>query len=206
MTDKQPKLNINRAIVWSCFVVVVILTGVLVMYSLRRPTSSPYYADHRRLVDVIAALQAMGAYDQATLFTTDWRVRLGPPVSTSDWSVVFREHPEFFRVGNDTSKGGQEYAVLRWRHAYDRNYDPVQKRDLSVKERARLSPKQERSLTRKPLTPAEIQTLLTTAVELHVRALAHVQENRWITPLLFGLLGAILGVLGMALGSSHVAA
>ncbi len=191
MTDKELKRRSSRVIVWICLVFVVIL----VAYSLRRPAPSPYYADHRRLADVIAALQAMGVYHKATLFTTDWAKRLGPPVSTDDWSVVFREHPEFFRVGKDVSKNGQEYAVLRWRHAYDQNYDPDQKRELTVQERAQLSLERQQSLTGKPLEPSEIQTLLSTAIELHVRALAHAQENRWLTPMLFGLLGTILGLL-----------
>jgi hypothetical protein len=32
-----------------------------------------------------------------------------------------------------------------------------------------------------------------TAIELHSREVAHQQERRWLTPLLFGLLGIVLG-------------
>jgi hypothetical protein len=88
-----------------------------------------------------------------------------------------------------------EYALLRWRHAYDHTYDPEKERELSIWERGQLPVDEKRHLTAKPLLSDQIGVLINTAIELHVRALAHEQENRWLTPLLFGLLGVVLGAV-----------
>jgi hypothetical protein len=182
--------------VWAVVLTAAIAVGLFQQRQgfMARPETSPYYSDHRRLADVIAALQAMGAYDKGSLFVSDWATRLGPAVSAENWSIVFREHPEFFRLGID-AKEGQEYASLRWRHAQDKSYHPVERRELSAAERAQLAPDEQSRLTTKPLEPPEIHTLITTAIELHVRAIAHAQEHRWLTPLLFALLGTIVGAL-----------
>jgi hypothetical protein len=155
---------------------------------------SPYYENPRRLADVIAALQAMANYDKASLAVTDWGNRLGDPASAPDWKTIFADHPEFFRVGTNPTDSSQ-YALLRWRHAYDRTYDPIAKRELSLAERQALDEAGQRRLTGKPLAADQLEALMKTAVELHTRAIAHAQENRWLTPLLFGLLGTILGAL-----------
>jgi hypothetical protein len=159
-----------------------------------RRFASPYHADFRRLTDVIAALQAMGAYRKASLPIEEWKRRLKDPSSASDWKTVFSEHPEFFVVGEDPRTHGH-YALLRWRHSNDRVFDPEAQRELSAIERGNLKPDELERLTAKPLAAEEIQTLLETAIELHVRAIAHAEEHRWLTPLLFTLLGAIIGAL-----------
>ncbi len=41
----------------------------------------------------------------------------------------------------------------------------------------------------------QIEALMKTAIELHSREVAHQQERRWLTPLLFALLGIILGAV-----------
>jgi len=47
----------------------------------------------------------------------------------------------------------------------------------------------------------QVETLIKTAIELHSRAIAHEQEKRWLIPLLFALLGIVLGaILTAAIG------
>ncbi|RIH89095.1 hypothetical protein [Calidithermus roseus] len=50
-------------------------------------------------------------------------------------------------------------------------------------------------MTRRPLSPDEIATLTKTAIDLHARSIAHVQERRWLIPLLWSLLGTIVGIV-----------
>lgn len=52
-------------------------------------------------------------------------------------------------------------------------------------------------LTRRPLSADEIGKLMTTAMELHTRALSLLQESRWWVPIVSSLVGGIIGaVLG----------
>jgi hypothetical protein len=48
------------------------------------------------------------------------------------------------------------------------------------------------------LTPADIKTLIDTAINLHSRSIERLRESRWWVPLLSsavgGLIGAVLGV------------
>ena len=57
----------------------------------------------------------------------------------------------------------------------------------------------DKRIVRKPLSPEQIQTLMTAAIELHDRAIARKVEARWryslLVPALSGLFGALLGVL-----------
>ena len=149
---------------------------------------SPYLDNDWRLADVIAAIQVMGAYPWASRNLERWAEKLGKPLSADDWSIVFREHPEFFRLHDN-------WASLRWRHGYDRTYDPEKGRELTENERDALDPDARGALTRKPLSAEQIEALMKTSVELHNRAIAHAQEKRWLTPLLFGLLGVIVGAI-----------
>jgi hypothetical protein len=154
-----------------------------------KPIKSPYLRNGWRLADVIAALQVMGSQTISSRLVSKWEEKLGQPVSAPSWDIIFREHPEFFRL-TDTN-----YASLRWRHGLDRIYDPDQKRELSNQEIQALSEQQQDQLSRKPLDASQIESLMKTAVELHSRGIAFEQEKRWLTPLLFGLFGVIVGAV-----------
>lgn len=147
---------------------------------------SPYLENDWRLADVIAAIQVMGAYPWASRKVDRWSHKLGKPLSAEDWSTVFSEHPEFFRLN-------EGWASLRWRHGYDRTYDPEKGKELTDAERDALDQTERGSLTRRPLSAEQIEALMKTSVELHSRAIAHAQEKRWLTPLLFALLGVVVG-------------
>lgn len=142
------------------------------------------------MADVIAAIQAMGSYPWATRKVDKWAKGLGEPISASDWSEVFLDHPEFFRLSNGT------WATLRWRHAYDHSYDPDRCENLSAIELKGISVNDRRDkLTKRPLEADQIEALMKTAVELHTRAIAQSQELRWWIPTVAGLVGVLIGLL-----------
>ncbi len=101
---------------------------------------------------------------------------------------IFADHPEFFRING-------EWISLRMRHGSERTFSPTLGRDLGKPEVDALSDEDRGNLTRKPLSPEQIETLMKTAIELHARGVAHQQERRWLTPLLFALLGTIVGAV-----------
>lgn len=153
---------------------------------------SPYLRDWR-LADVIAAITLMGTYPYASLPWQDWADRLGPPKSAPDWRTVFGEHPEFFRLSAEEA----EWASLRLRFGFDRVYSVREGRELPFEKRQNipLESDEYKDLSRRPLAPDEIEALTKIAIELHARAIAQEGERRWLTPLLFGLLGTIVGVV-----------
>jgi hypothetical protein len=146
------------------------------------------YLEPGRLEKVLAAIQILGSYDWASREASSWAAKLDTAGECDVWLRLFKEHPEFFRVG----KGG--WVSLRWRHGYDRIYSVSAHKELNAEEIAAFNagPSEER-LTRKPLTPEQIAGLMKIATELHGRAIAHEQERRWLSPLLFPILGAMLG-------------
>lgn len=148
---------------------------------------SPYLIDYR-LADVIAALQIMGTYPWAKRKVDSWAKKLGKHKSGSNWKEVFEEHPEFFSVDG-------EWASLRWRFGYERTYDVVERKELTEQEIKALGEDEKDRISRKPLTSEQVGTLINSAIELHASAIAHEQEKRWLTPLLFALLGIILGAI-----------
>jgi len=66
-----------------------------------RKNESPYLSNSRRLADVLAAIQVMGAYTFSSRKYESWVEKLGEPLSAKEWSAIFSEHPEFFRVSNE---------------------------------------------------------------------------------------------------------
>jgi hypothetical protein len=149
---------------------------------------SPYLCHYSRLSDVLAAIQVMGTYKWASRKGPDWAKMLGPMKSGKEWGAIFEQHPEFFRVNG-------EWVSLRWRHGYDRNFSTDLNREISVDEINELPESENEKLTRKPLTAQQTEALLKTAIEMHGRAIAHSQERRWMTPLLFALFGTVIGVV-----------
>ena len=159
-----------------------------------KPERSPYLVNGR-LSDVIAALQALGSYEWASRKVEKWHEKLGDPRSAEDWSEIFEAHPEFFRLNGD-------WASLRWRHAYDRVYVPDKKRELSSDEVEQMSTaEKDEQLSRKPLTSDQIQALMTTAIDLHSRSIAHQQEGRWWVAYAIQVSVAVSGLVGVALGA-----
>lgn len=154
--------------------------------------TSPYLTNPHRLADILAALQVMGTYSWASSEVDKWEQRLGKPASTENWRVIFDEHPEFFRTDD---KG----VTVRWRYGNHRNFDGDRNCELKAEEIAALPNEKKDKLTRKPLTSEQIETLMKTAIELHNRAIAHSQEHRWMTPLLFTLLGVVITVAAQIL-------
>jgi len=159
---------------------------------------SPYLESQWRLADIVAAIQAMGAYPWAQRKVEGWVCSLGDPLSAKNWLEIFEQHPEFF-------KSDGEWVSLRWRRAYDSSYDAKANRELNAEEIEKLTPEERRQLTRKPLTSDQIEVLLKTAIEMHSRAIAQQQEGRWWVPVwlpaLSGLIGAILGALATFAGA-----
>jgi hypothetical protein len=156
-------------------------------------TKSPYL-DSGRLEKVLAAIQILGSYDWASREAKSWAEKLGTVQECADWLKLFKDHPEFFRVSEDS------WVSLRWRHGYDRIYSVAAHRELSPEEiNALPSTPTNEKLTRKPLTPEQIAGLMKTAIELHGRAIAHEQERRWLTTFLVPILGAMVGGAVVAL-------
>jgi hypothetical protein len=129
------------------------------------------YLKNGRLADVVAAIQVMGVYSQASRPTVDWEEKLGKPLSARTWDIVFHEHPEFFRLSNDG------WASLRWRHGFDL-YDAKRGEEVTDNELGKLSKEQKDKLTRKSLDADQIEALLKTAVEFHSSTIALSQERR----------------------------
>ena len=85
---------------------------------------SPYLDNDLRLSDIIAAIQAMGSYPWFARKLEDWKTKLGEPQSADTWVIIFKKHPEFFRVADEG------WASLRWRFAYDKTYDAKAGKEL----------------------------------------------------------------------------
>ena len=159
-----------------------------------KPEPSPYLVKNGRLADVIAALQALGSYEWASRKVERWHEKLGDPRSAEDWSEIFEAHPEFFRLNGD-------WASLRWRHAYDRVYVPGERELSSVEVEQMSKADKDEQLSRRPLTSNQIQALMTTAIDLHSRSIAHQQEVRWWVAYATQVSVAVFGLLGVALGA-----
>ena len=149
----------------------------------------PYLSSSQRLPHVVAAIQILSEQLPASRHVRDWEEKLGKTHDDTEWEEIFKEHPEFFRFNPDG------YVSVRWRHAYDRTFSPRERRELSTAEIQNLSETGLQKLERKPLSGDQVELLLTTAVEMHARQVAHAQERRWLIPLLFALVGVIIGAV-----------
>ncbi|VAX08802.1 hypothetical protein MNBD_GAMMA26-1075, partial [hydrothermal vent metagenome] len=153
---------------------------------------SPYLSQTERLADVISAIQAMGTYKFYKLTFEGWSKKIsGSENNSAHWSKVIKEHPEFFRMDNTKTK-----ASLVWRRNYQRTYH-VDKNKVLTREECNALPGKERSerVSRLPLSSSDISVLVSTAINLHSRALEKEKASRWwVTPAV-GILGIVIGAL-----------
>lgn len=152
---------------------------------------SPYLKT-QRLADVIAAIQVMSTYKFYKLDFGGWSMRITGVESNADyWKNVFIEHPEFFRLNSD-----QQKVSLVWRRSYQRNFH-VDMQQILTSEQVKNLPEIEKStrLSRSPLTNGDTATLISTAIDLHSRAIASEQEKRWLVPSLITILAVCLGAI-----------
>lgn len=154
-------------------------------------SKSPYLKS-QRLADVIAAIQVMGTYKFYKLDFLGWSTRITGSESNADyWKQVFTEHPEFFRLNQDKNK-----VSLVWRRSHQRNFHVDRQEILSRIEIEQL-PEEERGkrISRTPLSNGDIATLISTAVDLHSRAIESEKEKRWLLPSLVTVLAVCLGAI-----------
>lgn len=154
-------------------------------------SKSPYLKD-QRLADVIAAIQVMSTYKFYKLDFAGWSKRITGSESNADyWKTVFIEHPEFFRLNQDQNK-----VSLVWRRSHQRNFH-VDKQEILTRDQINLLPEQERNerISRTPLSNSDTATLISTAVDLHSRAIESEKEKRWLLPSLVTILAVCLGAI-----------
>jgi hypothetical protein len=157
---------------------------------------SPYLLDPNRLADVISAIQVMGTYKFYKLPFDGWADRIGGDSSRgSYWQNIFEQHPEFFRLD-----GPRERASLVWRRQYPKRFQVDDERVLTKVEYGAMDNTAKQRVSRIRLTPADIKTLIDTAISLHARALEEQKERRWWLPLASVIGGLIGGVLGALIG------
>jgi hypothetical protein len=153
---------------------------------------SPYIAHPNRLADVIAAIQAMAVYEFHMRSFAKWALSISGDESKAEyWKSVFVEHPEFFRL--DTTR---TLASLVWRRQFPKRYHVD--RQHSKEEWSQLPENERERISRTPLAPPDIKTLIDAAINLHSRAVELRRESRWWVPLagaVGGLVGAVIGAL-----------
>jgi len=150
---------------------------------------SPYIANRDRLADVVAMLQIMGTYKFASREVDKWSESLGRgPLSAKNWREVFEQHPEFFRIRD-------ELVSLVWRRASERLYDTVAGKEITKAEADALSDADKQKLSRAPLSPEQVTSLIEVAIKLQTQAISRRQELRWWVPVLVGAIGVAIGAL-----------
>lgn len=158
--------------------------------------TSPYLSDSNRLADVISAIQVLSTYKFYKLPFHGWADRISADSSRSEyWQKVFEQHPEFFRLD-----GARQSASLVWRRQYPKRYQVDEERILTQEEYLKLDETGRGRISRVRLTPADIKTLVDTAINLHARALEEQKEKRWWLPLASAIGGLIGGVVGALVG------
>ena len=156
----------------------------------RKKHKSPYLASTHRLADVIAAIQVMGTYKFYKLTIDKWAERISGLRQDSEyWHSVFTEHPEFFLLEEENR------SALVWRRTNQKLYNVDKESNITREEYNRLNEEKRARISRKPLTPEDIHTLINTAIELHSRALAQKREERWWIPIVAALIGVLVGAL-----------
>ena len=152
-------------------------------------SKSPYLKD-QRLADVIAAIQVMSTYKFYKLDFAGWSKRITGTESNADyWEKVFSEHPEFFRLNEEKDK-----VSLVWRRSHQRSFH-VDRQEILTRDQIESLPEQEKNtrISRTPLSNGDTATLISTAVDLHSRAIE--SEKRWLFPSLVTILAVCLGAI-----------
>jgi hypothetical protein len=163
-------------------------------------TQSPYLKPNR-LADVIAAIQFMGMNERSSLPVEQWADGISGEKNRGEhWRRVFDEHAELFRkspnyVGN--------YALI-WRRAMPRLFYRDENRLLTNIEFKKLTGEQKKLVSRPPVPPDQIQTLIDVAIALHAKAHEQQRDWRWWVPIAASFAGSLLAVLlGIFLATSH---
>jgi len=124
------------------------------------------YLKDERLEEVLALLQVLALDLKSHRSEAGLKQELlGNPKSSSSWSELAKEHPEFFRV----SEGNKYPVSLVTRHV---STDEGKKRP--------------------PLSPEHTQALLNTAVELHDREIKRNQRWTVLIPIWVAVIGGIV--------------
>jgi hypothetical protein len=132
---------------------------------------SPYLKPNR-LQDIIGAIQVMGSYHEYKMSVDNWKEIIeNNPLSADNWSIVFGEHPEFFR------KNDKALFSLMWRKGM---------------------PHQQGS--RAPLSSDQTAALLDTALQFHTKAVEDRREKRWWIPVVASVFAAITAFTGALVG------
>jgi hypothetical protein len=186
---------------------------------------SSAYLEKDRLAQVIAAIQIMGTSDWPSGSLNRWvselegGTQLTPkqlgltPIHFGErkkWAAVFEQHPEFFKT---YTVAGEQRVALRWRFSQSVNSSgnaqgaaaaPAAGGQTDADWTAEDKPADDTSTTsdRHPLTPGQISVLMTTAIELHSRAVAQRNILDHFGPALITALGALIG---SAIGAGTVA-
>lgn len=160
---------------------------------MRIEKQSPYLDKAERLADLVAAIQALGSYRYAAREEMKWRQLLHKPKSAETWGEVFRDHPEFFRASSRDD--GYHQLVLRRAQS---NYTHVGNGQvITLHQLKQLTPQQQKSYSRSPLSPEQILALTDVAIKLQNQAVARRQELRWWVPVIAAFGGAVVGgILG----------
>ncbi len=106
-----------------------------------------------------------------------------------EYRTVFVEHPEFFRIDS------QGHGSLVWRRQHQKLFDVDTRAEMSRADYNRLTPEQKERVSRTPLEPPEVATLINAAIELHTRAVAQERARRWWVAPLVSLVSAFGGAL-----------
>lgn len=165
-------------------------------------TKSPYLTDARRLPDVIAALQLIGAAHRPERKISDWSIELSRSDKKEEidrWTAVFKDHPEFFLVYKLDDDPALK-AALRLRYT-NKLHDAMTHKDYTPEEKEKLDKAARDRLTTRPLSGDMITAMANTAIALHASAVAELSARRWWIPVLTAFLGFVGAVLGSMLGA-----
>lgn len=159
----------------------------------KKITQRSPYLNEGRLADIIGAIPVLSTYERFTSRQlARWQKKLGEACASGGWEQVFKEHPEFFHFNDDD---GNRWVSMRWRWALDKDYDPQLGRVISSEELAGATAEQRDRLTRAPLNPRQIETLMNTAVKLHASAIEQERHARWWVPLVIPAGTTVVGIL-----------